>query len=129
MKRIYTIAVFCILVGQIKAQVNTDELNRLLDSGKNSLSSGNRKEAIMTFDKAIRASKTKNFKEGSPDVYMRIGDICLNIPQSNCNICLAHSYYTRSRDLDPKNEMIWKKLDDERFKSMKTQDDYCNQCD
>lgn len=60
MKRIYTIAVFCILVGQIKAQVNTEEVNRLLDSGKNSLSSGNRKEAIMTFDKAIRASKTKN---------------------------------------------------------------------
>lgn len=130
MKRIYVIAVFNLFFSLVNAQVPTDEVKRLLDSGKNLLISGNVKEASNTFDQAIRASRAKPFREGSPEVYMLIGDIYLNAASnSKCNICKANYYYTRSRDLDPNRKIIWDKMKDERFKPMRTQVDFCDNCD
>lgn len=130
MKKIYVIAVLNLFIGFVNAQTPTDEVKRLLNNGKNLLMSSNGKEAANTFDKAIRASKTKQFREGSPEVYMLIGDICLNAtPKNNCNICMAIHYYTRSRDIDPNRKIIWEKLEDERFKLIQTQVDFCDNCE
>ncbi|MBL7816596.1 MAG: hypothetical protein JNL70_16365 [Saprospiraceae bacterium] len=128
MKKIYAIAVFNLFISLVNAQV-TDEAKRLLDSGKNILMSGNEKEALKTFDQAIRVSKAKPYREGSPEVYMLIGDIYLNAASRNkCYICTAYNYYTRSRDIDPNRKIIWDKMNDERFKPMKTQVDFCTYC-
>lgn len=129
MKRIYVIVAFNLFIGFVNAQAPSDEVKRLLESGKNLVMSGNGKDAFKTFDQAIIASKTKQFREGNPDVYMLIGDIYLNAtPKNNCNICDAYPYYIRSRDIDPNRKIIWDKLNDERFKLMQTQLDFCDNC-
>lgn len=78
--------------------------------GKLLLDAQNGKEALKTFDSAIRDSKKKPYKEGHPDIYMLIGDSYLN--SLNPNIEQAVANYTRARDVEPKSAAAWLRLGD-----------------
>jgi tetratricopeptide (TPR) repeat protein len=74
------------------------------------LDAKNGKEALKTFDQAIKDSRKKPFKEGHPEIFMLIGDSYLNCTQKNPD--QAVSYYTRARDVEPTNGLTWLKLGD-----------------
>ncbi len=78
--------------------------------GKLLLDAKNGKEALKTFDQAIKDSRKKPYKEGHPDIFMLIGDSYLNCTQKNAE--QAVSYYTRARDVEPKDANTWLKLGD-----------------
>lgn len=78
--------------------------------GKLLLDAQNGKEALKTFDSAIRDSRKKPYKEGHPDIYMLIGDSYMN--SMNPNIEQAVANYTRARDVEPKSASAWLKLGD-----------------
>lgn len=78
--------------------------------GKLLLDAQNGKEALKTFDSAIRDSRKKPYKEGHPDIYMLIGDSYMN--SMNPNIEQAVTNYTRARDVEPKSASAWLKLGD-----------------
>lgn len=129
MKKIYLSAILAFFFSIIHAQINMSAARPFLDEGKTFLQNGNRKEATKAFDKAIRASKEKKYKEGYPEVYTLIGDIYLNATSQNkCNLCDAFAYYTRSRDIEPLQKDIWKKMNDERFKQLIKDDFFCADC-
>lgn len=81
--------------------------------GKLLLDKKNEKEALKTFDSAIRASKAKPYKEGHPDIYMLIGDAYLNCTQKNVE--QADANYTRARDVEPKFAPVWIKMGDAKL--------------
>lgn len=70
----------------------------LVGMGKLLLDAKNGKEALKTFDQAIRSSKVKKFKEGHPDVIMLVGDAFMNCTQPNYEQAVA--YYTRAKEID-----------------------------
>jgi tetratricopeptide (TPR) repeat protein len=86
----------------------------LVGMGKLLLDAKNGKEAVKTFDQAIRESKQKKFKEGHPDIYMLIGDAYSNCTQKNFD--QAVSNYTRAREIDPKNGLYCLRLGDAQMK-------------
>jgi tetratricopeptide (TPR) repeat protein len=86
----------------------------LVGMGKLLLDAQNGKEAVKTFDQAIRASKVKKFKEGHPDIYMLIGDAYANGTQKNYE--QAVSKYTTAREIDPKNGLYCLRLGDAQMK-------------
>lgn len=81
--------------------------------GKLLLDKKNEKEALKTFDSAVRSSKMKKYKEGHPDVYMLIGDAYLNCTQKNIDQAVAS--YTRARDIDPAPAIVWIKMGDAKM--------------
>jgi|GEM_PF-544091 len=82
----------------------------LVGMGKLLLDQKNGKEALKTFDQAIRNSREKKYKEGSPEIYMMIGDCYIESTQKNPEIAIAN--YTRARDIEPKTAMYWVHLGD-----------------
>ncbi|MDZ7880265.1 MAG: tetratricopeptide repeat protein [Saprospiraceae bacterium] len=86
----------------------------LVGMGKLLLDAKNGKEAVKTFDQAIRSSKQKKFKEGHPDIYMLVGDAYYNCTQKNFE--QAVSNYTRAREIDPKNGLYCLRLGDAQMK-------------
>ena len=82
----------------------------LVGMGKLLLDAKNAKEALKTFDNAIKESRKKPYKEGHPEIYMLIGDAYLN--GINKNPDQAVNNYTRARDIDPKMAETWIKLGD-----------------
>jgi tetratricopeptide (TPR) repeat protein len=65
------------------------------------LDAKNGKEALKTFDSAIRESRKKPYKEGHPDIYMLVGDAYLNSLYPNAEQAVAN--YSRARDVEPKS--------------------------
>jgi tetratricopeptide (TPR) repeat protein len=84
--------------------------------GKLLLAADNTKEALKTFDAAIRDSRGmrnangKKYKEGHPEVYMLIGDAYSNVKKPNFEQAVAN--YTRARDIEPTEGIYWLKLGD-----------------
>lgn len=78
--------------------------------GKLLLDANNGKEALKTFDAAIRDSRKKPYKEGHPEIFVLIGDAYLNNTRPNAE--QAVSYYSRARDVEPKDAKNWLKLGD-----------------
>ena len=85
----------------------------LVGMGKLLLDKKNEKEALKTFDQAIRSSKAKPYREGSPEIFMLIGDAYLNCTQKN--IEQADANYTRARDIEPKFSTVWIKMGDAKL--------------
>ena len=81
--------------------------------GKLLLDKKNDKEALKTFDSAIRSSKAKPYKEGHPSIFMLIGDAYLNCTQKNVE--QADANYTRARDIEPKFAPVWIKMGDAKL--------------
>jgi tetratricopeptide (TPR) repeat protein len=81
--------------------------------GKLLLDRKNDKEALKTFDAAIRSSKAKPYKEGHPDILMLIGDAYLNCTRKNIEQAVAN--YTRARDIEPKPAVVWIKMGDAKM--------------
>jgi tetratricopeptide (TPR) repeat protein len=86
----------------------------LVGMGKLLLDAKNGKEALKTFDQAIRSSKVKKFKEGHPEVIMLVGDAFMNCTQPNYEQAVA--YYVRSRDIDPKNSTTYLRMGEAQMK-------------
>ena len=86
----------------------------LVGMGKLLLDAKNGKEALKTFDQAIRSSKAKKFKEGHPDVIMLVGDAFMNCTQPNYEQAVA--YYTRAREIDTKNGTYCLRLGEAQMK-------------
>jgi tetratricopeptide (TPR) repeat protein len=86
----------------------------LVGMGKLLLDAKNGKEAVKTFDQAIRSSKGRKFKEGHPDIYMLIGDAYSNCTQKNYE--QAVSNYGKAREIDPKNGLYCLRLGDAQMK-------------
>ena len=86
----------------------------LVGMGKLLLDAKNGKEALKTFDQAIRSSKVKKFKEGHPDVIMLVGDAFMNCTQPNYEQAVA--YYTRAKDIDLKNSTYYLRLGEAQMK-------------
>ncbi len=86
----------------------------LVGMGKLLLDAKNGKEALKTFDQAIRASKAKKFREGHPDVIMLVGDAFMNCTQPNYEQAVA--YYTRAKDIDPKSSTYYLRLGEGQMK-------------
>jgi tetratricopeptide (TPR) repeat protein len=82
----------------------------LVGMGKLLLDAKNTKEALKTFDSAIKESRKKPFKEGTPEIFMLVGDAFLNSVNKNPEQAVA--YYTRARDIEPSNAKTWIKLGD-----------------
>jgi tetratricopeptide (TPR) repeat protein len=82
----------------------------LVGMGKLLLDAKNTKEALKTFDSAIKESRKKPFKEGTPEIFMLVGDAFLNGVNKNPEQAVA--YYTRARDIEPINAKTWIKLGD-----------------
>lgn len=82
----------------------------LVGMGKLLLDAKNTKEAAKTFDQAIRASRSRRYKEGNPDVYDLIGDSYLKGLNKDPEQAVAN--YTRSRDIDPTPASTWLRLGD-----------------
>ncbi len=82
----------------------------LVGMGKLLLDQKNNKEAAKTFDQAIRNSREKRYREGSPEIYMMIGDCYIESTQKNPEIAVSN--YTRARDIEPKNATYWIHLGD-----------------
>jgi Tfp pilus assembly protein PilF len=82
----------------------------LVGMGKLLLDAKNQKEALKTFDSAIKESRKKPFKEGTPEIFMLVGDAFLNGVNKNPEQAVA--YYTRARDIEPSNAKTWIKLGD-----------------
>jgi tetratricopeptide (TPR) repeat protein len=78
--------------------------------GKLLLDAKNGKEALKTFDQAIKDSRKKPYKEGHPEIFMLVGDSYLNCTQKNPE--QAVSYYTRARDVEPTQAINWLRLGD-----------------
>ena len=78
--------------------------------GKLLLDAQNGKEALKTFDSAIRDSKKKPYKEGHPEIFSLIGDAYLY--SLNPNPEQAVAYYSRARDVEPRDAKNWLKLGD-----------------
>jgi tetratricopeptide (TPR) repeat protein len=78
--------------------------------GKLLLDAKNNKEALKTFDQAIKDSRKKPYKEGHPDIFMLIGDAFLNCTNKNAE--QAVSYYTRARDVEPTQALYLLRLGD-----------------
>ena len=78
--------------------------------GKLLLDAKNGKEALKTFDSAIRDSRKKPYKEGHPEIFMLIGDSYLNSLFPNPEQAVAN--YSRARDVEPKAAIAWLKLGD-----------------
>jgi tetratricopeptide (TPR) repeat protein len=81
--------------------------------GKLLLDKKNDKEALKSFDMAVRYSKTKSYKEANPDIYMLIGDMFLNCTQPNIEQAIAN--YTRARDIEPNRKDVWEKMNDPKI--------------
>ena len=86
----------------------------LVGMGKLLLDAKNGKEALKTFDQAIRSSKVKKFREGHPDVIMLVGDAYMNSTQPNYEQAVA--YYTRAKDIDPKSSTYYLRLGEAQMK-------------
>lgn len=69
----------------------------LVGMGKLLLDAKNPKEAMRTFDQAVRASKDRRFREGHPDIYALIGDAWLTSRQKNIDQAVAS--YTTACDI------------------------------
>jgi tetratricopeptide (TPR) repeat protein len=82
----------------------------LVGMGKLLLDAKNTKEALKTFDSAIKESRKKPYKEGTPEIFMLVGDAFLNCTNKNAEQAVA--YYTRARDIEPKDANTWIKLGD-----------------
>lgn len=87
----------------------------LVGMGKLLLDAKNGKEAVKTFDQAIRASKAKKFKEGHPDIFMLIGDSYMNCTQKNYAQAVAN--YTRAREINPNNGTYCLRLGESQMKN------------
>ncbi|MBL7816059.1 MAG: tetratricopeptide repeat protein [Saprospiraceae bacterium] len=81
--------------------------------GKLLLDKKNEKEALKTFDSAVRASKAKPYKEGHPEIFMLIGDAYMN--GVNKNLDQADANYTRARDIEPKSATALIKMGDAKL--------------
>lgn len=86
----------------------------LVGMGKLLLDAKNGKEALKTFDQAIRSSKVKKFKEGHPDIMMLVGDAYMNCTQPNYEQAVA--WYTRARDANPNNGTYCLRLGEAQMK-------------
>jgi tetratricopeptide (TPR) repeat protein len=86
----------------------------LVGMGKLLLDAKNGKEALKTFDQAIRASKAKKFREGHPDIYMYVGDAYMNCTQKNYD--QAASNYAKAREIDPTKSRYCLRLGDAEMK-------------
>jgi len=73
----------------------------LVGMGKLLLDAKNGKEALKTFDQAIRSSRDRKFKEGNPDIYGLIGDAYLYGTQKDAEQAVTN--YTKARDLEAPN--------------------------
>ena len=78
--------------------------------GKLLLDAKNGKEALKTFDMAIRDSRKKPFKEGHPEIFVLIGDAYLYSTNKNAEQAVA--YYSRAREVEPSNAKNLIKLGD-----------------
>lgn len=78
--------------------------------GKLLLDAQNGKEALKTFDSAIRDSKKKPYKEGHPEIFSLVGDAFLYNQYPNTEQAVAN--YSRARDVEPKDAKNWLKLGD-----------------
>ena len=78
--------------------------------GKLLLDANNGKEALKTFDAAIRDSRKKPYKEGHPEIFVLVGDAYLYSTRPNAEQAVA--YYSRARDVEPKDAKNWLKLGD-----------------
>ena len=85
----------------------------LVGMGKLSLDKKNTKDALASFDDAIRNSRARPYREGHPDIYMLIGDSYLN--SINPNVEQAVANYTRARDIEPKPAIVWIKMGDAKM--------------
>lgn len=86
----------------------------LVGMGKLLLDAKNGKEALKTFDQAIRSSRVKKFKEGHPDVMMLVGDAYMNCTQPNYEQAVA--YYKRAREIDPSKGIYCLRLGEAEMK-------------
>ena len=82
----------------------------LVGMGKLLLDAKNGKEALKTFDQAIRESRKKPYKEGHPEIFMLIGDAYLY--STNPNAEQAVSNYNRAKEIEPKDARFWIKAGD-----------------
>ncbi len=82
----------------------------LVGMGKLLLDAKNGKEALKTFDQAIRESRKKPYKEGHPEIFMLIGDAYLYA--TNPNAEQAVSNYNRAKEIEPKDARFWIKAGD-----------------
>jgi hypothetical protein len=100
MKKIQILVTLLFFIGTIKAQSAFNLVKEDVESGKAFLNNQNRKEAQKMFDKAIRQSKTKKYREGHPDVFMLIGDAYLTC--NSPNLTMAYFTFRRACEIDNK---------------------------
>jgi tetratricopeptide (TPR) repeat protein len=129
MKKIHLTLLFAFILSTAHAQLNMSVVQPFLDQGKSYLQSGNKKEAIVAFYKAIKASAAKPYREGHPDVYVMIGDIYMSLSAQNiCHLYEANNNYTRARDIEPKHKISLERLADKRFEALKEEAIIYNEC-
>lgn len=87
----------------------------LAGQGKSFLDAGNMKDAQKMFEKAIRGSRTKAYKEGHPDMYALVGDAYLSCQKPNNQEAVAK--FTSARDIEPKRAKYWLYLGDAKLQA------------
>ncbi len=130
MKKIHLTLLFALIIlSTTNAQINMSVVQPILDEGKSYLQSGNKKEAIKAFYRAIKASAAKPYREGHPDVYILIGDIYMSLSAQNiCNLYEANNCYTRARDIEPRHKISLERMADKRFEALKEEAIIYNGC-
>lgn len=116
MKNIQILALLFLFPTAINAQANLEEAKRQVEIGKQLLNSGNSVEASHAFKNAVLSSKQKKYRQGSPEIYVLIGDIYLS--NSHKNIKRALLFYETAYSIEP-NEILWKKFYDPIFDGIK----------
>jgi tetratricopeptide (TPR) repeat protein len=92
----------------VNAQSMLETATKKIDEGKILLDNGKEDEALKLFESAIRLSRVKPYRDGNPNVFMLVGDAYLNCTKPYVE--QAYSFYKRARDIDPMNQIYWKKL-------------------
>lgn len=87
----------------------------LAGQGKALLDAGNLKDAQRLFEKAIKNSRTKGYKEGHPDMVALVGDAYLSCQKPNNQEAVAK--FTSARDIDPKKAKYWLYLGDAKLQA------------
>ena len=110
MKNSQIIIILFLLTNALNAQVNLDESKKMVNQGKLLLGT-DKKEAMKTFDNAVRNARTKLYKEGHPEIMVLIGDAYMNYGFGG----EADIFYTRARDIEPREKKYADKLYDPRL--------------
>jgi tetratricopeptide (TPR) repeat protein len=107
-KHLIIILTLFLFANMVNAQSVLETATKKIEEGKILLDNGKEDEALKLFESAIRLSRVKPYRDGNPNVFMLVGDAYLNCTKPYVE--QAYSFYKRARDIDPMNQIYWKKL-------------------